>query len=153
MGEGSNAGLAANVLGTIGTVCWCVQLLPQIWFNWRRKSTEGLPASMMLLWTICGYLFAKSLVKLKTNHVHEVSRSAIWYVSKLVQQLLVGIVVRVPQTYEGQSRNIRHNSKLECPVTMPTSNFCFIKLGYLGADITLYEVCLILKMFSHDNWE
>lgn len=25
--------VAANVLGTIGTVCWCVQLVPQIWRN------------------------------------------------------------------------------------------------------------------------
>jgi uncharacterized protein with PQ loop repeat len=49
--------LAANILGTIGTVCWCVQLLPQIWRNYRTKSTEGLPASMMLLWSISGVPF------------------------------------------------------------------------------------------------
>ncbi|KAI4095056.1 MAG: hypothetical protein L6R37_007133 [Teloschistes peruensis] len=34
----------ANVLGTIGTVLWCVQLVPQVWRNYRTKSTEGLPA-------------------------------------------------------------------------------------------------------------
>lgn len=48
---------AANVLGTIGTVCWCVQIIPQIWHNWRRKSTEGLPGSMLILWSICGVPF------------------------------------------------------------------------------------------------
>jgi uncharacterized protein with PQ loop repeat len=49
--------LAANILGTIGTVCWCVQLVPQIWRNYRTKSTEGLPESMMLLWSISGVPF------------------------------------------------------------------------------------------------
>ncbi|KAL5411876.1 hypothetical protein PMIN06_005631 [Paraphaeosphaeria minitans] len=49
--------VAANILGTIGTVCWCVQLVPQILRNYRTKSTEGLPASMMLLWTVSGVPF------------------------------------------------------------------------------------------------
>ncbi|KAL6710610.1 hypothetical protein ACN47E_008658 [Coniothyrium glycines] len=49
--------VAANVLGTIGTVCWCVQLAPQIWRNYRTKSTEGLPAAMMLMWSISGVPF------------------------------------------------------------------------------------------------
>ncbi|CAI9637518.1 unnamed protein product [Alternaria burnsii] len=48
---------AANVLGTIGTICWCVQLVPQIYRNWRTKSTVGLPESMMLLWSISGVPF------------------------------------------------------------------------------------------------
>lgn len=48
---------AANVLGLIGTVCWCVQLIPQIWRNYRTKSTEGLPATMMLLWSTSGVPF------------------------------------------------------------------------------------------------
>lgn len=43
---------AANVLGTIGTVLWCIQLVPQIWQNWRHKKTEGMPGIMMLLWAI-----------------------------------------------------------------------------------------------------
>lgn len=32
--------VVANVLGTIGTVLWCVQLIPQIHHNWRKKTTE-----------------------------------------------------------------------------------------------------------------
>jgi len=48
---------AADVLGTLGTVCWCVQIIPQIWHNYRRKSTEGLPGSMLILWSICGVPF------------------------------------------------------------------------------------------------
>ncbi|KAI4195113.1 MAG: hypothetical protein LQ350_007391 [Teloschistes chrysophthalmus] len=47
----------ANVLGTIGTVFWCVQLIPQVWRNYRTKSTEGLPAMMMFLWSACSVPF------------------------------------------------------------------------------------------------
>ncbi|KAI1109149.1 PQ-loop-domain-containing protein [Nemania sp. NC0429] len=46
--------VTANVLGTIGTVLWSVQLIPQAWANWRTKNTDGLPASMMFLWATCG---------------------------------------------------------------------------------------------------
>ncbi|KAF2703763.1 PQ-loop-domain-containing protein [Pleomassaria siparia CBS 279.74] len=49
---------AANVLGTIGTgICWCVQILPQIWHNWHRKSTDGLPSLMLMLWASCAVPF------------------------------------------------------------------------------------------------
>ncbi|KAI0547037.1 PQ loop repeat-domain-containing protein [Xylaria curta] len=46
--------VAASVLGTIGTVPWSVQLIPQAWTNWRTKTTEGFPAIMMFLWAISG---------------------------------------------------------------------------------------------------
>ncbi|CAI7589676.1 unnamed protein product [Penicillium pancosmium] len=48
-----NVTVASNVLGTIGTVLWCIQLIPQIWYNWRRKNTDGFPATMMFLWALC----------------------------------------------------------------------------------------------------
>lgn len=53
MSEGENITLASNVLGTIGTILWCIQLIPQIWYNWRRKKTDGFPAMMMFLWASC----------------------------------------------------------------------------------------------------
>ncbi|KAI9369829.1 PQ loop repeat-domain-containing protein [Aspergillus egyptiacus] len=46
--------IAANILGTTGAVCWSIQLLPQIIINYRRHDTEGLQASMMLLWAVAG---------------------------------------------------------------------------------------------------
>lgn len=49
---------ASTALATIGTVCWCIQLIPQIWYNWRRKDCTGLPALMMFLWVISGIPFA-----------------------------------------------------------------------------------------------
>ncbi|KAI5300171.1 E1 ubiquitin-activating protein uba2 [Ascosphaera pollenicola] len=48
---------AANVLATIGTVCWCVQLIPQIIHNFRHKSTEGLPGAMMFIWALSALPF------------------------------------------------------------------------------------------------
>ncbi|KAI1324638.1 PQ loop repeat-domain-containing protein [Xylariaceae sp. FL0255] len=49
--------LAADVLGLMGTILWCTQLIPQIWTNWRTRKYEGLPASMMFLWAISGVPF------------------------------------------------------------------------------------------------
>lgn len=48
---------SATVLGLIGTVFWCIQLCPQIWHSYRRKSTDGLPTLMMLLWSWSGLPF------------------------------------------------------------------------------------------------
>ncbi|KAG2011679.1 PQ loop repeat protein [Coprinopsis cinerea AmutBmut pab1-1] len=42
--------VAENVFGTLGTVCWTGQLIPQIWKSWRDKSTTGLSEWLMLLW-------------------------------------------------------------------------------------------------------
>ncbi|KAI4246148.1 MAG: hypothetical protein L6R40_002100 [Gallowayella cf. fulva] len=49
--------IAANVLGTIGTVFWCIQLIPQIWYNWKQKKTDGLPGSMMFIWALSAVPF------------------------------------------------------------------------------------------------
>jgi uncharacterized protein with PQ loop repeat len=58
---------AADVLGTIGTILWCVQLLPQIWHSYRTKSVEGLPAAMMLLWSLSGLPFGVYAISQKFN--------------------------------------------------------------------------------------
>ena len=49
--------LPATVFGTIGTIFWCTQLLPQIWYNHRRKTTCGLPSLMMFLWAFSAVPF------------------------------------------------------------------------------------------------
>jgi len=43
---------AENVLGTIGAICWTVQLIPQIWKSWHNKSTRGLSPWLVFLWGI-----------------------------------------------------------------------------------------------------
>ena len=49
---------ASTALGIVSTICWCVQLCPQCWYNYRAKDTTGLPWTMMLLWLISGIPFA-----------------------------------------------------------------------------------------------
>ncbi|EGW31865.1 uncharacterized protein SPAPADRAFT_141086 [Spathaspora passalidarum NRRL Y-27907] len=50
--------VAENVLGTIGTVFWCIQLVPQIIRNYKVKDCEGLPPLMLFLWAASGVPFA-----------------------------------------------------------------------------------------------
>ncbi|GEQ67759.1 hypothetical protein JCM33374_g1424 [Metschnikowia sp. JCM 33374] len=50
--------VAVNVLGTIGTVLWCIQLIPQIIRNYRAKDCTGFPPSMMFLWAMSGVPFS-----------------------------------------------------------------------------------------------
>lgn len=49
--------VTATVLGTIATVCWCIQLIPQIYYNWKCKNCSGLPPIMMYLWVVSGIPF------------------------------------------------------------------------------------------------
>ncbi|SCU85813.1 LANO_0C05512g1_1 [Lachancea nothofagi CBS 11611] len=63
---------AATALATIGTVCWCVQLIPQIIFNYRQKDCEGLPPLMMLLWVISGIPFAIYFMVTKGNIILQI---------------------------------------------------------------------------------
>ncbi|KAL1649191.1 hypothetical protein SLS58_001765 [Diplodia intermedia] len=46
--------VAANVLGTIGAVCWSIQLIPQIIINYRRHHATGLQPAMMMWWACAG---------------------------------------------------------------------------------------------------
>ncbi|OBA21567.1 hypothetical protein METBIDRAFT_41362 [Metschnikowia bicuspidata var. bicuspidata NRRL YB-4993] len=50
--------VAENVLGTIGTVLWCIQLTPQILRNYKAKDCTGLPPMMMFLWALSGVPFS-----------------------------------------------------------------------------------------------
>ncbi|KAJ7923522.1 PQ loop repeat-domain-containing protein, partial [Mycena leptocephala] len=55
--------IAENVFGTIGAVCWTVQLVPQVWKSWREKSTQGLSPWLVLLWGIAaGFLGAYTVL-------------------------------------------------------------------------------------------
>ncbi|PGH05935.1 hypothetical protein AJ80_08247 [Polytolypa hystricis UAMH7299] len=67
MAGGGDIPITANVLGTIGTVLWCIQLVPQIWHNWRRKKTDGLPATMMFLWAVCAMPFGVYMILQDVN--------------------------------------------------------------------------------------
>ena len=62
-----NNDAAATALATIGTVLWCIQLIPQIYYNWKRKDCTGLPPIMMFLWVISGIPFAIYFCIIDTN--------------------------------------------------------------------------------------
>lgn len=55
------------VFGGIGTACWCIQILPQIWKNWRRHTTTGVPGFMLLLWASGKNENAASMIRCKAN--------------------------------------------------------------------------------------
>lgn len=67
MADTEHVTVASNILGTIGTVLWCIQLIPQIWYNWRQKKTDGLPPSMMFLWASCAVPMGAYLILQKVN--------------------------------------------------------------------------------------
>lgn len=46
--------IISNVFGTMGAVCWSIQLTPQIILNYRRHSASGLSSAFMLLWACAG---------------------------------------------------------------------------------------------------
>jgi len=37
-----------------GTICWTIQIIPQIWKSYRTKDTTGLSDWMILSWAIAG---------------------------------------------------------------------------------------------------
>ncbi|KIM22827.1 hypothetical protein M408DRAFT_78446 [Serendipita vermifera MAFF 305830] len=46
--------LAENIFGTIGTILWSGQIIPQIYKSYREKTTAGLSGLLMLLWAVSG---------------------------------------------------------------------------------------------------
>ncbi|KAF2071500.1 hypothetical protein CYY_007178 [Polysphondylium violaceum] len=53
---------ASNVFGYIGVVLWSVQLIPQIRWNYIRKSTEGVSILCFSCWYFGGLILAPYLV-------------------------------------------------------------------------------------------
>ncbi|KAK9372338.1 PQ loop repeat-domain-containing protein [Lipomyces chichibuensis] len=62
-----NTPIVANILGTLGAVCWSVQLIPQIVINYRRHNTIGLQPSMMMMWAWAGVSLGVYTVTEKFN--------------------------------------------------------------------------------------
>lgn len=55
--SGSSSESTATALATVGTVLWCVQLIPQVIRNWYVRNCEGVPPLMMFLWAASGIPF------------------------------------------------------------------------------------------------
>ncbi|KAK0467218.1 uncharacterized protein EV420DRAFT_672174 [Desarmillaria tabescens] len=87
---------AENALGTLGTVCWTIQLLPQIWKTWREKSTEGLSP-----WLVC----VLHLIVIALSLTDLILPSLIWGLTAIflgvyaiVQKLSIALIVQ-PQLF------------------------------------------------------
>lgn len=99
--------VAANVLGTIGTILWCIQLVPQIWRNYRSKSTEGLPALMMFIWATCKFSLG----------IH----------------LIISYLLRIKKIYSRSTlRNLRNCTKPQHPYTGTSPGFCLSIPHFMG---------------------
>lgn len=57
----------ATALATIGTVCWCIQLIPQVIRNWYVRDCEGVPPLMFFLFATSGVPFAIYFVDQSAN--------------------------------------------------------------------------------------
>ncbi|KAJ3803580.1 PQ loop repeat-domain-containing protein [Lentinula aff. lateritia] len=56
--------VAENAFGTAGTICWTIQLIPQLWKTYHEKDTTGLSDWMILAWSVSGaFLGTYSIVK------------------------------------------------------------------------------------------
>ncbi|KAH9913760.1 uncharacterized protein B0H18DRAFT_1147286 [Fomitopsis serialis] len=47
----------------MGTICWTVQLTPQIWKSWRTKSTEGLSPWLCFVGPAAGFMGVYAIVQ------------------------------------------------------------------------------------------
>lgn len=142
---GEDIPVAANVLGTIGTVFWCIQLVPQIWHNWRHKKTDGLPASMMLLWAICMAFFIFDSVYIwRIANVCICAGSVPFGVYMIVQVCLYNDL----RSY--MDVNWRINLCLECQYSPadPAADIWLLWFYQLGSDIILSRVSLLLVYVS-----
>ncbi|GAA5879554.1 hypothetical protein JCM8547_003104 [Rhodosporidiobolus lusitaniae] len=45
---------AEQVFGWLGTILWCIQLIPQVWLNFRRKTTQGTSPYLFVCWVVSG---------------------------------------------------------------------------------------------------
>ncbi|GAA5826201.1 hypothetical protein JCM11251_007205 [Rhodosporidiobolus azoricus] len=43
-----------QVFGWLGTILWCIQLVPQVWLNYKRQSTHGLSSFLPVCWMMSG---------------------------------------------------------------------------------------------------
>lgn len=74
---------AATALATVGTVLWCVQLIPQVIRNWYVRDCEGVPPSMMFLWAASGIPFGIYFVVQTANLVLQIQPYLFMFFSTL----------------------------------------------------------------------
>jgi len=81
----------STVLATIGTVIWCIQLSPQIYFLYRKKNAEGFPPVFMLLWCISGVFMCLYFVLTCTWSVQHHDQQVNFYFLPIQASLLPAV--------------------------------------------------------------
>ncbi|KAF7301030.1 hypothetical protein MIND_00666800 [Mycena indigotica] len=92
--------VAENVFGTMGTICWTVQLTPQVWKSYRDKSTQGLSPWLVLCWGISAGFFGVYAIVQNLN------------IPLIIQPQLFGLLCMVSWgqcQYYGSPRPKRHS--------------------------------------------
>ncbi|RIB18829.1 PQ loop repeat-domain-containing protein [Gigaspora rosea] len=92
----------SHVFGTIGTVLWTFQLLPQVYKNWRNESTKGLSPLTMLIWATACLFYAIYAVVFEISFV------------LIIQQMIFGVLCLIcvmQYMYYDNSKFIRKKTK------------------------------------------
>ncbi|KAF8587845.1 hypothetical protein K439DRAFT_1385372 [Ramaria rubella] len=90
--------IAENALGTIGTVLWTGQIIPQNWKSWREHSTEGLSASLVFMWALSAIFLGVYTITQDIN------------IPLIIQPQLFGLLSALSWTqclYHSQKRSLR----------------------------------------------
>ncbi|KAL8769362.1 MAG: hypothetical protein Q9209_004589 [Squamulea sp. 1 TL-2023] len=149
--------ISANVLGTIGTVFWCIQLIPQVWYNWKQKKTDGLPGLMMFIWAVSAVPFGVYAIVQKFNIPIQIQPQAFCLLALTSwAQLLASM-----DSIIACGRNRCLFRKPPGPSRPDATNFVFLSIDWLGAFFSLmalvaqhtfdvlggvqYIVCLLLE--------
>lgn len=124
---------SANVLGTFGTVFWCIQLIPQIWQNWRRKKTQGVLSVMMMIWAIS--IGSPSVL-------HSMPACLLIYNPQARFHLVVMQSFRYAarKAVFGQNYDSRTYAEFQSSSPNPTTNFWCPLTRYLDPDSRLQQV-------------
>ncbi|KAF2807601.1 uncharacterized protein BDZ99DRAFT_509836 [Mytilinidion resinicola] len=152
-----DAPVAANVLGTIGAICWSVQLIPQTVINYRRHNATGLQPTMMMMWAWAGVPLGVYNVVKNSNTALQVQPQILTFL-KLKWSVLRALAVVVPiALFMGGleaaliiALRISHSRDVQWPITlMAILSAILLAAGVLGHywDIyvhrTVRGICLI----------
>ncbi|KZV63180.1 PQ-loop-domain-containing protein [Peniophora sp. CONT] len=116
-----------NVFGTIGTICWTVQLIPQLWKSYRSKSTEGLSPSLVLIWGLSGIPLGTYSVIQNLN------------IPLIVQPQLFGILCIFSWSqcmYYGDKKPLGWCAGV---LTVLLTVYCVLELGFIYAVLEPYQ--------------
>ncbi|ODV63375.1 Ilt1p [Ascoidea rubescens DSM 1968] len=129
MSHDPNDSIEVNVVATIGTVFWCIQLIPQIIRNYRVKDCTGFPPLMMILWAISGIPF--SIYFFMTD---------------------ASIPIKVqPQAFTACAVIAFSQALYYPPVSMKVRKLCFWTGGFIVVGVAIEAVAIVFLTPVHED--